>query len=128
MKKGFFIVFLLVCVLNVESQGGEIQELEKRIELLETRISVLEKALEGLLLESETESQTFKPHGEPQKNVSVWRKLNKGMSKHEVTSLLGEAKRIDVLSFSEVWYYGVGGILWFDSRGGLDRWSEPMYY
>ena len=35
MKKGFFIVFLLICILNVYGQAGKIQELEERVELVD---------------------------------------------------------------------------------------------
>ncbi len=130
MKKGFFIVFLLVCVLNVESQVGEIQELEDRIELLEARVLLLEKAVEGLLAESEAENQTLQlwpGRDSKERNINVWRKLKRGMSKHEAISILGEAKRVEVSSALEIWYYGNGGILWFDSGSRLDSWSEPMY-
>ncbi len=132
MKKGVFIVFLLVCVLNVNGkdvngQEGRLQELEKRIEGLEMRILILEKTISGLL-SSEKVGQVSesKPIGKPWEDITVWRKLKRGMSKQEVTRLLGEAHRIDVYSTFEEWHYDMGGHISFDS-GKVSSWREPLY-
>lgn len=131
MKKGLVIIFLLVCVLNVESQAGKIDELEERIELLETRVSELEKALGELLSEgpvSKVGRQISTPQGELWKNFSAWRKLRRGMSREEVIRLLGEAHSISVDAYAEYWRYGAvseGGIARFSANGKLFSWDEP---
>ena len=119
MKKGILIVFLLVCVLNVESQDEKIRELEKRIELLETRISELERVLVGELLSEG-------PVGKSEE-ISAWRKLRRGMSREEVKRLLGEAENISVSAYAEIWRYERGGFAWFNANGQLDSWDEPVY-
>ena len=56
-----------------------------------------------------------------------WRKLRSGMSKSEVTDLLGEPTRIDNFGIFEDWQYGLGGgaSVRFSSEARLDSWHEP---
>jgi outer membrane protein assembly factor BamE (lipoprotein component of BamABCDE complex) len=58
-----------------------------------------------------------------------WRKLRSGMSKDEVTDLLGEPDRIDKSTFFEDWRYGyriITGSVRFSDNDKLDSWHEPQ--
>ena len=65
-----------------------------------------------------------------------WRQLKKGMSKHQVKSLLGSATRIETGSMLEFWYYkykfnryGSSSVT-FHTRNGKNQvygWSEPRW-
>lgn len=60
------------------------------------------------------------------KDRSNWRQLKKGMSEDAVRALLGEPRKVDVLSVSTYWHYNYpyGGDVVFSS-GAVVSWTEP---
>ena len=61
------------------------------------------------------------------RDLSLWRRLERGMSKPDVRRILGEPTKIDEFGVMTTWYYGhpLGGSVTFDSHGSLESWSEP---
>lgn len=114
-------LIILLCSINnlVIAQTTTIDRLEKRIVDLEKRVSYLEQKLS-------TTHQPSKPATPKSTDRSVWRMLEKGMSKSQVRALLGEPITIDssVLTY---WYYSKqiwhSYVIFNDS--GIYGWKEP---
>ncbi|MCK4338421.1 MAG: outer membrane protein assembly factor BamE [Candidatus Cloacimonetes bacterium] len=122
-KNVILICFLILIFTNSLSadQSSEIKKLEARIVELEKRVAKLEALLEN----SKTREIEFL---EKWKNRSLWRKLNVGMTKHQVETLLGEPRKIDGGSTLTYWYYSKES--WhsnisFDNSGSVYGWTEP---
>jgi len=61
------------------------------------------------------------------KDVSLWRGLSHGISKDDVTRILGAPEKVSDLGFQVTWYYGypLGGEVTFGKDGRVESWSEP---
>ena len=98
--------------------SNRIEQLEREVQELEKRLSILES-----ILQNETDEKELVVNSNGWKSVANWRKLSTGMSPSTVREILGEPKRIDGGSIA-IWSYGNDGIVSF-FEGKLDRWSEP---
>jgi hypothetical protein len=67
-----------------------------------------------------------RPSGLNWRDVTLWRKLARGMSPDRVREILGEPGKIDEGSALTFWYWGypAGGEVRFSS-GKVEGWSEP---
>jgi len=104
---------------HMEIQPERVEQLEKDVQELKSRISVLEAMLSG---NSKTNEVVIA--GEGWKSLARWRKLKTGMSYESVIEILGSAHRIDGGSFA-TWYYENRGTVQF-SRGKVSHWREPF--
>jgi len=61
------------------------------------------------------------------RNLSLWRQLNRQMSKAQVEQLLGQPTRVSEGGALSFWYYGypIGGHVAFDRNGAIHSWQEP---
>lgn len=70
-----------------------------------------------------------KPSAAPAKwrDISLWRQLNRQMSKAQVEQLLGPPTKINEAGVITFWYYGypLGGWVDFNSSGSVSGWKEP---
>ncbi len=104
------------------AQEEKASQLLKKISKLEERV----KQLEGLL---EKCSETGNRQTEDEwgwQNKKNWRRLESGMTKTQVRSILGEPiKRIK--GTRTLWYYPniYGAYVSFDKNGLLSGWNEP---
>jgi len=57
------------------------------------------------------------------KDRSQWRKLQRHMTKDDVSKLLGTPETVSVSRFDESWYYTNGSVT-FDGKGRVQTWSE----
>lgn len=106
----------ITCVLGYAKETRE--QLTEKVELLETRIEVLEKAL----LEKRQNEKPLAPEKQQ------WRELRKGMSQKEVRQLLGEPEKIEA-GFQTYWYYSstrLAGYVIFDNYDKVYGWEEPQ--
>ena len=109
----FPISSVFVKDMSISELTSKINELEKRIELLEKII--LEKNLE-VTEEINYDTASVKTN---------WRKLQIGMTEKEVVNLLGEPEHIDRLSPSlSTWRYpDLGRVEFLNNK--VNSWSEP---
>jgi hypothetical protein len=91
---------------------------------LKARNDELSATLKSVMAPAKDVAPKFNPEG--WKDKANWRKLTKGMSKNDVTHLLGEPTRINSGGILDFFYYGErGGRVQFTEAGGVDGWSEP---
>ena len=115
-----FLVFFFTISLFAD-QSSEIEKLETRIVELEKRVAKLEALLE-------TSSKKEIKYSDKWKNRAQWRKLRIGMTMDQVRQILGEPPKVNVRSYSIIWYYpsALGGNVDFNtSTRKVDGWSEP---
>ncbi len=103
---------------SLEIQPERIEQLERDVQELKNRISVLETMLSG---NSKTNEVVIA--GEGWKKLANWRKLETGMSYESVEKILGSAHRVDGGQFAK-WHYENGGRVIF-MEGKVYQWSEP---
>ena len=103
---------------SMEIQPKRIEQLERDMQEVKSRISALETMLSG---NSKTDEAVV--IGEGWKSLASWRKLKTGMSYESVKEILGSAHRVNGGNIT-TWYYENGGevIFW---RGEVDSWMEP---
>jgi len=111
-------VFIL-CQSPAQAQQLRVEALEERIAQLELRVA----ALEMKLIQPEARSIQA---SEKWKNRSLWRRLQDGMSRDEVESLLGEPRRIDG-GYLTCWYYSPQEYHSIVNlrEGKVTGWTEP---
>lgn len=96
-----------------EADLAEIQALKLKVEMLKMRVKELE---------------TIKnPKLNAKRKGGAWSLLVVGLSKAEVTALLGKPGRIDKWKTGEAWYFPNprGGEVDFDLNGKVSGWLEP---
>ena len=99
--------------------------LEQRVDQLEKRLDALEHGVNKNPNKSKIKSINAGSGG--WKNKENWRALKKGLSESEVRSLLGDAGKISVNTYTVTWYYNYpyGSSVDFDAKTMLvDGWSE----
>lgn len=124
IKKGH-IVGTAVAVLGILSlvafSGGEPQDLERRVSVLETKVERLEQTLA-----SGDGAPSSSPLTGSWQDRSNWRSLSEGMSYADVRRLLGEPRRISGGSVTR-WEYAPESfhayVSFYDGR--VYRWTEP---
>ena len=116
------VTFTLLCGLSYVSfaQGTTVDRLEKRINDLEKRVALLEQRLADV-------QRPVTPGVQKSKDKSVWRTLQKGMTKSEIQAVLGEPLNIDVGGSLTYWFYSKQSwhsyVIFDDS--GVYGWKEP---
>ena len=96
------------------AESAEVQALKLKVEVLKMRVKELESIKTPKL-------NTKKTGGSP------WQSLVVGLSKAEVTSLLGKPGKIDKWKTGEAWYYpnSKGGEIDFNINGKVSGWLNP---
>ena len=143
LNKMLLIMFMFYAVPRIAyGADAEIDELRNRIEYLEKKVEAMNQTLIKMMaiLDSSSSVSIGRPTVPPSISLPTvtpdrlkwedkqnWRKLRSGMSKDEVTDLLGEPDRIDKFPSFEVWSYGDygSGFVHFSSQGKAESWSEP---
>ncbi len=97
-----------------EAQSSEIQELKMKVETLKRQVYELEAT-------KTTCTKTKKSGG------NRWDSLSVGLTKEEVTAILGKAGMVHKWKTGEAWYYPnpKGGEVDFDVDGKASGWLEP---
>jgi hypothetical protein len=107
---------------SLPAQEERVSQLLKKISKLEERV----RQLEGLL-EKCTETGNVQTEDECRwQNKKNWRRLERGMAKAQVRSILGEPiKKIE--GARTLWYYPniYCAYVSFDKNGLLSGWNEP---
>ena len=104
---------------------NKIEELSKKVELLEQRIEKIESLI------SNDRASVKKIYQERWKNLDFWRQLKLGMTSDEVRSILGEPTRIKFDNAEELWRYGrykekkKGELIFNFSTQKLKSWDAP---
>ena len=107
MKKNKIIFLFLLNFFGYEllAKDSNINELEKRVALLEKQVSELKKKSKSQIIEIK------------------WRKLKKGLSKIKVKKDIGNPDRVGkFLNGDEIWGFK-NFTLKFDNKGYLKEWS-----
>ncbi|MFC1534836.1 outer membrane protein assembly factor BamE [Thermodesulfobacteriota bacterium] len=117
-----FFVFVALFSQPVAAQNDDILKLRQKIAELENRIKDLE-----ILLRIYQEPEKTKTGTElGWQNKKNWRKLEIGMTKDKVQSILGEPIKT-IKGVRTLWYYPniYRGHVSFDEKGWLTGWNEP---
>jgi Small protein A (tmRNA-binding) len=126
MKKIIYLcLFIFVAIAgSVKAQQADenINTLIQKIDSLEKKISAIEKRISAL----ETDKKNNLSKLGNYKIKSNWLMLEKGMSKAEVKTLLGEPGKI-LSGWGAYWYYpdSYGGRVEFDDNEKVTGWREP---
>jgi outer membrane lipoprotein-sorting protein len=112
------LAFSLPCI----AQEDEVAKLRQKISELESRI----KELETALAKNQETEKSHDESGYAWQNKKNWRKLETGMSRNEVLTLLGEPVKI-IEGVKTLWYYPdlYRAYVSFDDKGKLIGWHEP---
>jgi outer membrane protein assembly factor BamE (lipoprotein component of BamABCDE complex) len=112
------LAFQLPCT----AQEDETTKLRQKITELETRI----KELETTLTKYQEHEKGGRDSSNTWENKKNWRKLETGMSRDKVLSLLGEPIKT-IEGVKTLWYYPdiYRGYVSFDDKGKLTGWQEP---
>lgn len=111
-------LFLTLSFGSIASDSDRITLLEKEVQELKSRLTVLETPATKASVNNKTTAQT-----DGWKSLANWRSLKSGMSYDEVRSILGEPTRIagGNLAF---WYYpNRGDVTFYEDK--LKSWAEP---
>jgi hypothetical protein len=122
MVKTIFIVgFLsLLVAFNASAQDSDrIVRLEKEIQELKLRISILES-----ILGNPSSDQEIVLLREGWKSVANWRKLSTDMVPSDVEKILGEPHRVDGGTLATWYYQNNGKVIFYE--GKVDHWTEPQ--
>jgi hypothetical protein len=117
-----FIAISLAFSQPCRAQGDETAKLRQKITELETRI----KELETTLAKYHEHEKGGRDSSNTWENKKNWRKLETGMSRDKVLSLLGEPIKT-IEGVKTLWYYPdiYRGYVSFDDKGKLTGWQEP---
>ena len=105
-------------VAAMQSQPERIEQLERDMQDVKSRVSALETMLSG----NDTTNEVV-IGGEGWESLASWRKLKTGMSYESVKKILGSAHRVNGGSIA-TWYYENGGYVTF-MDGEVYQWTEP---
>ena len=129
MRNTLLVTVLIAASIISRAYGDDtddkIRRLEARITQLEQRLA----ALEGKTTTDKTVKQSSSS-AEGWRDKQAWRQLNIGMTKGEVTAILGEPPKITTSDYlGDSWYYpdGQGGLgsVDFRNRETVNSWREP---
>ncbi|MEE9254006.1 MAG: outer membrane protein assembly factor BamE [Pseudomonadales bacterium] len=96
---------------------SEVAQLRNQVRYLEQQVRMLEAQMR------QQRSQPIPPA--PIIATSPWHQMRTGMSKDQVTLLLGEPTEQDFDADGGVWCYTRHGRVEFDSTGRVSRWETP---
>jgi hypothetical protein len=125
------MITVAMVLLSLSSGLARAQDTDRMTAGLEKRVKQLEQKvaqLEALLLNGQTPKTRSEPSSSGNwRNKDNWRSLQKGMTKLQVTQLLGEPPKVNVDSYGDTWYYpnALGGQVSFSDSDLLKTWSEP---
>ena len=134
LNKMLLIMFMFYAIPRIAyADDAEIRDLQNRIEYLEKKVEAMDQTLTKMMAilnaspSVSRSQQSVTPDPLKWRDKQNWRRLRSGMSKDEVTDLLGEPDRIDKFPSFEVWSYGDygSGFVHFSSHGKAESWSEP---
>jgi hypothetical protein len=134
LNKMLLIMFLFYSIPRIAyGDDAQINELRSRIEYLQKQVETMNQTLIQMMAILDSSSsvsrsqQSVSPNKLKWEDKQNWRKLRSGMSKGEVTGLLGEPDIIDKFSSFEVWQYGdpERASAHFSSDERIRSWSEP---
>lgn len=116
------LAFIALLSQPLTAKDEEILRLRQRITELENRI----KALENFYLIFEESQDVQAGTVEGWQNKKNWRRLETGMTKDQVQSILGKPIKT-IKGVRTLWYYPniYRGYVSFDENGRLIVWSEP---
>jgi len=126
-----FVGVLIAGLTLLGAASGDpqsIAELVSRIDSLEGTVAQLEARVKKLESPGGGVTRPRTKASPKWQDKASWRRLQKGMSKEDVRTILGEPGKIDTtLFFMEKWYYPSisGGRVIFDEKGIVKGWSEP---
>lgn len=115
-------------VTRAEAQEPDVQTLSRRVEQLERRVAELERrsqASEASARPPRVDATRSAPGDWTQ--LRNWRRLRKGMTMDDVSTLLGQPDRVDVVGLT-LWTYGSvadDASVTFDAHSQVMGWSEP---
>ena len=113
------VILSLVATFSSYAQDSDrIEQLEREIQEIKQRVSILESQLR-----SKNDEKELVGADDGWKSIANWRKLTPGMSALSVKEILGDPYKIDGAK-NAVWYYENGGVVRIID-GNVDRWSEP---
>ena len=121
MKKHIVFFCLVILSFSAYSQESTINQLTKRIEQLENRVTILEKNI------ADSNNKEIQKENVVATDKQKWRKLNKGMYQDEVRKLLGEPLSVESNVFTH-WYYSnstLQSYVIFDDNNRVYGWKEP---
>ncbi len=131
LSKMLLIMFMFYAIpLIAYGDDAEIKDLRNRIEYLEKKVEAMDQTLTKMMAilnaspSVSRSQQSVTPDQLKWKDKQNWRRLRSGMSKDEVTDVLGEPDNIDKFPSWEVWRYGYAEVQ-FSSAEKLDSWHEP---
>lgn len=144
LNKMLLIMFMFYAIPRLAyGDDTEINELRNRIEYLEKKVETMNQTLIKMMAILDSSSFVSRSQqsgagigtggsgggsGTPDRlkwqDKQNWRRLRSGMSKGEVTGLLGEPDRIDKFPTFEVWRYGYAEVQ-FSSEERINSWHEP---
>ncbi len=111
---------LLFFSLPIFAQGTATDQHAKRIAELEKRVTVIEQRL----IDSQ---RSLTPAVQKSKGKTLWRTLERGMTKKQVEAILGEPGNITVSGQATIWSYvkqsSSSSVTFFDNV--VYGWSEP---
>jgi outer membrane murein-binding lipoprotein Lpp len=124
------LVSVLIAASIISRAYGD--DTDDKIRRLEARITQLEQRLAALEEEKKTTDKTVKQSSssaEKWRDKQTWRQLKIGMTKAEVTAILGEPPKINASNIGDTWLYpdGLGGLgsVSFRNRETVNSWNEP---
>ena len=137
LNKMLLIMFMFYAIPRI-AYGDDVQinELRNRIEYLQKQVETMNQTLMQMMdilngsSSVSRDQQSVTPDRLKWEDRQNWRRLRSGMSKGEVTNLLGEPNRIDNFGDHEVWYYvdpiqRESGIVRI-SKEKIASWFEPQ--
>ena len=131
-RKSCLILLVTACLLPV-SVGAGTQEQE--IEAVKERLAKMEKTVDQLvkrIVELETIIKRRQEQDLPVtqkgnwRDLKNWRRLQVGMTMEQVSELLGEPEKVNMIAGSAFWYWAYpGGPSIHFSASKVSGWSEP---
>ncbi|MCZ6870610.1 MAG: outer membrane protein assembly factor BamE [Gammaproteobacteria bacterium] len=124
-------IFALLALLALDAMAAtdsDVYRLKSEVSQLRSQVRSLERQVRQLE-EQMRQVRDRQPILANKMSTSPWHQLRVGMSKDQVTSLLGEPTEEDagagVDVGKDVWQYTERGHVEFDAAGRVSRWKAP---
>jgi hypothetical protein len=104
--------------VNDYSGQRRVGDLERQLSALEIRIARMEQ--------SSSRAEVPPPPSQPDVTLDGWTSLKRGMTKDDVSDLLGFPNKTTTTNGRDTWYYAKtgGGFVRFDRSGHVSSWSR----
>ncbi|MGC8976638.1 MAG: hypothetical protein ACP5OB_03340 [Candidatus Ratteibacteria bacterium] len=147
MKKIFLFIFIFSIFIFSEEKIKEKKEIDleqiiEKIDEIEKRVDDIEKKLEDIgnkikkidenFIEMKKTIRNFQIYVQPQATIKPseeeWSSIKRGMTKDEVSQILGSPEEIKMQrDKTEIWYYfGLGRVI-FNQSGEVIKIEEDKY-